>query len=58
MVLRRPGMPRVAEEEKPAATRAADPTAAKVRMRIKGNADGPVYQGQTIIRHCGNREGR
>lgn len=58
LVLRRRGMPLVVEEEKPAATSAADPAAAKVRMRIKGNADGPVYQGQTMIRPCGDCGGR
>lgn len=28
------------------------PTAAKVRFRIKGQTDGPIYQGQKIVTPC------
>ncbi len=31
---------------------AADPSAAKIRMRIKGQSDGPVYQGQKLVAPC------
>jgi hypothetical protein len=34
------------------------PTAAKVRFRVKGEADGPVYQGQVVVvpcRSCGGK---
>jgi hypothetical protein len=30
----------------------APPAAAKVRFRIKGQSDGPVYQGQKIVTPC------
>jgi hypothetical protein len=28
------------------------PTAAKVRFRLKGETEGPIYQGQRIITPC------
>jgi hypothetical protein len=34
------------------------PTATKVRFRVKGEADGPVYQGQVVVvpcRSCGGK---
>ena len=32
--------------------------AARVRMRLKGHADGPVYQGQALVRPCPGCGGR
>jgi len=28
------------------------PRTARVRMRLKGQKDGPVYQGQKVVRAC------
>lgn len=39
--------PRVSAKNYPGENRAA-----KVRIRIKGEPDGPVYQGQEIIQPC------
>lgn len=31
---------------------AAEPRAAKIRYRLKGESDGPIYQGQRILVPC------
>lgn len=44
----------VLESAPPAADPQVDPEAAKVRVRIKGEQDGPVFQGQVVIVPCLN----
>lgn len=52
MIPPRKPLPRVSAKHYAAAAQPEDPQAAKVRFRLKGAADGPIYQGQNIHTPC------
>jgi hypothetical protein len=46
------GKYRVDDPKQEAPPKKQNPKAASVRWRIKGNADGHVYEGQKVVRRC------